>query len=62
MKKLKAAFLVVPFAAMASMAHAAVDLTPLDDAKADLALAGGGLLTVVLLIFAARRVAGMFGK
>ncbi|WP_155418816.1 hypothetical protein [Pseudomonas putida] len=62
MKKLKAAVLVLPFAAMASMAHAAVDLSALDDAKADLALAGGALLAVVLMIFAARRVAGMFGK
>lgn len=62
MNKLKAALVVLPFVTMASMAHAAVDLAPLEDAKSDLGLAIGGLLSVVLLIFAGRRVAGMFGK
>lgn len=62
MKKLKVALLVLPLASMAGMAQAAVDLTPLDSVKTDLGLAGAGLLGVVLVVFAARKVAGMFGR
>lgn len=62
MKKLKVALLALPLVAMTGLAQAATDLTALDGVKSDLAIAGGSLLAVVLVIFAAKKVAGMFGR
>lgn len=55
MKKLKALF-VVPVLAIASTAHAAVDVTALDDAKADVAIVGAAVFGVLVVIAGFRYV------
>lgn len=55
MNKLKALF-VVPVMALASTAHAAIDVTPLDDTKADVALVGAAVFSVLVAIAGFRYV------
>lgn len=56
MQKLKALFIAVPAVMMATAAHAAIDVTPLEDTKADVAIVGAAVFGVLVAIAGFRYV------